>query len=124
VIFTIVQGPTLPWIAQRLGVVEQYQTLDLAVEATPLEDLGADLLQVQVGPRSRLHGVEIYELRLPEGSNVTLVVRGDEGFVPEANTVIRRGDQLLIVATAATRDRTERRVRAVSQSGRLAGWTS
>ena len=124
VIFTIVQGPTLPWIAQRLGVVEQYQTLDLTVEATPLEDLGADLLQVQVGPRSRLHGVEIYELRLPEGSNVTLVVRGDEGFVPEANTVIRRGDQLLIVATAATRDRTERRVRAVSQSGRLAGWTS
>jgi cell volume regulation protein A len=66
--------------------------------------------------------VEIYELRLPEGSNVTLVVRGNEGFVPEANTVIRRGDQLLIVTTAATRDRAEKRVRAVSDDGRLAGW--
>jgi potassium/hydrogen antiporter len=122
VVFTVVQGPTLPWIAHRLGLVEQYQTLDLVVEATPLEEMGAELLQVQVGPRSKLHGVEIYELRLPEGSNVTLVVRGTEGFVPEANTVIRRGDQLLIVTTAAIRDRAEKRVRAVSENGRLAGW--
>jgi cell volume regulation protein A len=122
VVFTVVQGPTLPWIAHRLGLVEQYQALGLVVEATPLEELGAELLQVRVGPRSKLHGVEIYELRLPEGSNVTLVVRGNEGFVPEANTVIRRGDQLLIVTTAATRDRAEKRVRAVSDDGRLAGW--
>jgi potassium/hydrogen antiporter len=124
VVFTLVQGPTLPWIAQRLGLVEQYQALDLVVEATPLEEMGAELLQVRVGPRSRLHGVEVYELRLPEGSNVTLVVRGDEGFVPGADTVLRQGDQLLIVATAATRQRTEKRVRDVSLHGRLAGWAS
>ena len=123
VVFTIVQGPTLPWIARRLGLVEPYQALDLVVDATPLEEMGADLLQVHVGPRSKLHGVEVYELRLPEGSNVTLVVRGGQGFVPQANTVIRRDDQLLIVATATTRQRTEKRVRAVSQNGRLAGWT-
>jgi potassium/hydrogen antiporter len=122
VVFTVVQGPTLPWIAQRLGLVEHYQALDLVVEATPLEEMGAELLQVRVGPHSKLHGVEIYELRLPEGSNVTMVVRGSEGFVPEANTVIRRGDQLLIVATATIRDRAESRVRAVSENGRLAGW--
>jgi len=51
-------------------------------------------------------------------------VRGGEGFVPQGNTVIRRDDQLLIVATATTRNHTEKRVRAVSQNGRLAGWTS
>ncbi|HEY3535567.1 MAG TPA: cation:proton antiporter, partial [Pedococcus sp.] len=124
VVFTVVQGPTLPWIARRLGLVEHYQALDLVVEATPLEEMGAELLQVRVGPHSKLHGVEIYELRLPEGSNVTMVVRGSEGFVPEANTVIRRGDQLLIVATAAIRARAEERVRAVSDNGRLAGWAS
>lgn len=122
VVFTVVQGPTLPWVARKLGVVESHQTLDLAVDATPLEDLDAEMLQVTVGPESRLHGVEIFELRLPEGANVTLVVRGDKGFVPGQSTVIRRGDQLLIVATAETRARTERRVRAISQGGRLAGW--
>jgi cell volume regulation protein A len=122
VVFTLVQGPTLPWIAERLGVADAYQTLDLAVESTPLEELGAELIQVQVGPQSHLHGVEVFELRLPQGANVTLVVRNGSGFVPEPNTTIRRGDQLLIVATAETKARVERRVRAVSQAGRLAGW--
>ena len=122
VVFTLVQGPTLPWIAERLGVADAYQTLDLAVESTPLEELGAELIQVQVGPQSHLHGVEVFELRLPKGANVTLVVRNGSGFVPEPNTSIRRGDQLLIVATAETKARVERRVRAVSQAGRLAGW--
>jgi cell volume regulation protein A len=124
VIFTLVQGPTLPWVAQRLGIVEDYRSLDLAVDATPLEELGAEMIQVTVGPESKLHGVEIFELRLPEGANVTLVVRGGEGFVPAGNTAIRRGDQLLIVATAASRKGAEKRVRAVSQYGRLAGWTA
>ena len=122
VVFTLVQGPTLPWIAERLGVADAYQALDLAVESTPLEELGAELIQVQVGPQSHLHGVEVFELRLPQGANVTLVVRNGGGFVPEPNTTIRRGDQLLIVATAETKARVERRVRAVSQAGRLAGW--
>jgi cell volume regulation protein A len=123
VVFTLVQGPTLPWVARRLGVVEDYGTLDLAVEATPLEELGADVIQVTVGPESRLHGVDVFELRLPEGANVTLVVRGGEAFVPAGNTVIRNGDQLLVVATAASRARAEKRLRAVSRYGRLAGWT-
>jgi cell volume regulation protein A len=122
VIFTLVQGPTLPWVARRLGVATSYRSLDLAVESTPLEELRAELLQVSVGPESRLHGVEVFELRLPQGANVTLVVRGGSGFVPAPNTAIRRGDQLLIVATAETKARVERRIRAVSQAGRLAGW--
>ena len=122
VIFTLIQGPTLPWLARRLRIAEDYQSLDLAVEATPLEEMGAEMLQVTVGEASRLHGVEMFELRLPEGANVTLVVRGGRGFVPVANTAIRSGDQLLIVATAESRSRAEKRVRAVSRLGRLAGW--
>ena len=122
VIFTLVQAPTLPWVAGRLGIVEDYRSLDLAVEATPLEELQAELMQVTVGPASKLHGVEVFELRLPEGANVTLVVRGGKGFVPGNNTVLRRGDQLLIVSTAEVRTLAEKRVRSVSQQGRLAGW--
>lgn len=122
VVFTIVQAPTLPWVAQRLGIVEDYRAMDLSVEATPLEELRAELIQVTIGPASKLHGVEVFELRLPEGANVTLVVRGGKGFVPENNTVLRRGDQLLIVSTAEVKTQAEKRVRSVSQHGRLAGW--
>jgi cell volume regulation protein A len=66
--------------------------------------------------------VHIDELRLPAGASVTLVVRGDEGFVPAPDTRLRTGDALLIVAAAAVRDVAERRMRAVSRRGRLARW--
>jgi len=122
VIFTLVQAPALPWVARRLGVTDTDRALDLEVESTPLEELHADVLQMTVGVTSRLHGVEVFELRLPPGANVTLVVRAGKAFVPSANTVLRHGDQLLIVATAETRLSAESRVRQISKRGRLAGW--
>ena len=122
VIFTLVQAPMLPWVARRLGVEDTDRALDLQVESTPLDELGADVLQMTVGATSKLHGVEVFELRLPPGANVTLIVRGGKGFVPTPNTALRHGDQLLIVATAETRFAAENRVRQISQAGRLAGW--
>lgn len=119
---TLLQGPTLPWAARRLGVVAPAETLELDVEAAPLEELHADLLQVQIPPGSRLDGVEIFELRLPAEANLALIVRGGKGFVPGPTTTLRSGDRLLIVASAAVRVQTERRLRAVSRAGKLAGW--
>ncbi len=124
VIFTLVQAPALPWVARRLAVTDTDRPLDLEVESTPLDELRADVLQMTVGVTSMLHGVEVFELRLPPGANVTLIVRGDEGFVPSPQTTLRHGDQLLIVATAKTRLAAERRVRQVSKEGRLAGWNA
>jgi len=122
VIFTLVQAPTLPWVARRLAVTDTDRALDLEVESTPLDELRAEVLQMTVGATSKLHGVEVFELRLPPGANVTLVVRNGESFVPAPRTVLRHRDQLLIVATAETRLAAEGRVRQVSKQGRLAGW--
>ena len=122
VINTLAQGPTLPWAARRLKVTAPAEPLDVDVEAAPLEALHADLLQVQIPPGSRLHGVEISELRLPAQANIALIVRDGKGFVPSPTTTLRAGDRLLIVASAAVREQTERRLRAVGRAGKLAGW--
>jgi len=122
VIFTLVQGPTLPWVARQLGVTDTDRALDLQVESTPLDEIGADVLQMTVGPTSRLHGVEVFELRLPPDASVTMVVRGDKAFVPTLRTALRHGDRVLIVATAESRLAAESRVRQISREGRLAGW--
>jgi NhaP-type Na+/H+ and K+/H+ antiporter len=122
VVFTLLQGPTLPWLARRLGVIAAAEPRDIGVEAAPLEALHADLLQTEIPPGSRLHGVEIQELRLPAEANVALIIRDGHGFVPGPETALRAGDRLLIVAAAGVRERTERRLRAVSRAGRLAGW--
>ncbi len=69
-----------------------------------------------------MHGVEVNELRLPAGAAVTLVVRDEKSFVPLPSTVLRRGDELLVVATDPVRDAAEQRLRAVGHGGKLAGW--
>jgi potassium/hydrogen antiporter len=123
VIFTLIQAPTLPWVARTLGVATAHQSVDLGVETTPLSDIGAVLLEITVGPRSRIGGVRVFELRLPSGANVSLVVREGRSFVPRDSDVLRHGDQLLVVAPSAVRGVVERRLLAVSTGGRLAEWS-
>ncbi len=122
VIFTIVQAPTLGWVARRLGLVEEVHSVEVDLESTTLIEIGADVVQVSVGAHSRLHGVAVFELRLPKGANVTLIVRDGEGFVPGQHATIRHGDRLLVVTPSKVRGRTERRILEVSRGGRLAGW--
>ncbi|MFJ2732527.1 potassium/proton antiporter [Streptomyces sp. NPDC087317] len=122
VVYTLVQGPTLPWLARKLRLGSGDEAADLGIESAPLERLRGHLLSVAIPHGSRMHGVEINELRLPSGSAVTLVVREGRSFVPLPTTTLRRGDELLVVATDPVREAAEQRLRAVGRGGKLAGW--
>jgi cell volume regulation protein A len=122
VVLTLVQGTTLPFVARRLGVVQAAEPQEIEVDAAPLDQLGADLLQVRVPHGSRLRGVYLRELRLPSGATVSLVVRDEKAFTPAGDTRLREGDQILVVTTAQARQAAERRIRAVDRAGRLARW--
>ena len=122
VIDTALTGPTLPWVARRLRVARRSEPRGLDVEIAPLERVAADLLQVTIAPSSRMHGVEVGELRLPPGASVSMVIRHGETLVPERRTVLRHGDDLLVVAPRKLRVETEERLRQVSAGGRLAQW--
>jgi cell volume regulation protein A len=122
VVFTLVQGWSLPWVARRLGIATPLTPRDVVVESAPLDELDADLVQMTVPAGSRLHGVYLPELRLPEDAAVVLIVRDGRSFVPDETTRLMRGDQALLVAARRSRPEAERRLRAVSRAGRLAGW--
>jgi cell volume regulation protein A len=122
VIYTVLTAPTLPLVARVLRVATRSEPRDVDVEAAPLERIAADLLMVTISERSRLHGVEVGELRLPQGASVTLLVRDGQIKVPEFRTVLRRGDDVLVVAPRRVRENTEKRLHAVSVGGRLAQW--
>jgi cell volume regulation protein A len=122
VVFTLIQGSSLPWVARRLGIATPLAPREVQVEAAPLEELDADLMQMTVPPRSRLHGVYLPELRLPHDAAVVLIVRDGRSFVPDDTTRLMRGDQALLVSARRSRAEAERRLRAVSRAGRLASW--
>ncbi|BBX41879.1 potassium/proton antiporter [Mycobacterium simiae] len=122
VVFTLVQGPSLRPVAQRLGLISREATREIQVEAAPLDMLDAELLTMTVQAPSRLHNVTILELRLPDPAVITLIIRDGHTFVPIPDTRIVTGDELLIVTTSKTRAAAESRLRAVSRRGKLAYW--
>lgn len=122
VVYTLVQAPLLPPVARALRVVDPAAGTDLGIESAPLDDVGATLLRVDIGDDSRMAGIEVFELRLPEGAAVSYVVRGGKGFVPSRSTLLRHGDRLLVVCPVRAREHVENRLVAVSTHGRLAGW--
>lgn len=122
VVFTLVQGPSLPMLARKLGLIRRDAAREIQVESAPLDVLGAELLTLRVSRGSRLRNVSMLELRLPDPSVITLIIRDGHSFVPERQTRIEVGDELLIVTTSDTREAAERRLRAVSRRGRLAHW--
>ena len=63
------------------------------------------------------HGLE---LRLPDPSVITLIIRDGHTFVPQPDTRIAIGDELLIVTTVKTRGRrTEAPCRESTRQARL-----
>lgn len=122
VMLTALTGPTLPWMARLLGVSESTAPRGLELEVAPLERVAADLLQVQIVDGSRLHGVEVGELRLPVGASVSLIIRDGQTMPPKGRSVLRTGDTLLIVTPRVERPATERRLNQVAARGRLAQW--
>ena len=50
------------------------------------------------------------------------LIREGATLVPDGETRLRAGDQIVVVTTPKEREATERRLRALSRQGRLAVW--
>ncbi|MDO5287964.1 MAG: potassium/proton antiporter [Actinomycetia bacterium] len=122
IVLTVLNAPSLPWVARLLDLVGDPNEVD--IEVAPLDQVEADLLQLSVGEKSRLHGVSVAELRLPPNAQVSLVIRGDETFTPHGSDTLREGDELLLVTPSAVREQVEDQLRAIDRRGRLARWSS
>ena len=73
--------------------VPQYglvQLLDLTEERL-------EIIELMVAEDAPTAGKRIDDVPLPDGSLIISILRGGEGFVPKADTVIEPGDEVLIV---------------------------
>jgi cell volume regulation protein A len=122
VTFTLLQGPTLPWMARRLGLIEAGAVQEVDIETAPLDAVDGEVLTITVPKRSGLAGIRVFELRLPEGSAIAGIVRSDSLFVPAKADRLRSGDQLIVLTSPRLREATEQRLTALTRAGRLARW--
>jgi trk/ktr system potassium uptake protein len=67
------------------------------VHLLALEEERLEIIELEVGHNSPASGKSIQEISLPEGCLIISVLRGGDGFVPKADTVISGGDEVLLV---------------------------
>ncbi|MGQ7786787.1 potassium/proton antiporter [Nesterenkonia sp. PF2B19] len=105
--YTAIQAPSLPWVARRLGLVEDTAATAVTLEPAPLDEQRADLVKVKLTGHCALEGMPLKHLDLPESADISLVIRAGSAFVPDGRTALQLYDELLVVAPAEHRANVE-----------------
>jgi cell volume regulation protein A len=106
VVSALVQGTTLEWVAERLGLVDPRP----AVTAAPLEvdALGTlELVDFDVAGDHAIAGAAVRELGLPRSALIALVARGGDTIPPRGSTVLEPGDRLFVLLPRTDRPELE-----------------
>jgi len=105
----VVEKPDYSPVYDRIGVDQAISPRQLAANAilrflrrgdvvsvAMLEDGKAEVLELIAGPKSRVAGKKLSEMRFPKGSLVGAIVRKDEVIVPGGDDEIMRGDTVIL----------------------------
>jgi potassium/hydrogen antiporter len=102
VVSVIVQGTTLEWVAQRLGLISPAPPVhDAPLELGPLSKL--DLVDFAVAGNHAINGAAVRELGLPRSALIAVINRGDDTIPPRGSTVVQSGDRLFVLVPRAMR---------------------
>jgi trk system potassium uptake protein len=74
------------------------------VHLLALEEEKLEIIELEVSPDSPAAGKTVQDVHLPEGCLIISVLRGGDGFVPKADTVIKGGDEVLLVLDPGLED--------------------
>ena len=75
------------------------------VHLLDLRDEQLEIIEVEVGQGAPAAGQRVSDVELPDGSLIISVLRNGKGFVPNAETVIDPGDEVLLVLDPGLEDR-------------------
>jgi trk system potassium uptake protein TrkA len=67
------------------------------VQLLALEEERLEIIELEVGEGSAAAGRRVAEVQLPDGSLIISVLRNGTGFVPQADSMIEAGDQVLLI---------------------------
>jgi trk system potassium uptake protein len=74
------------------------------VHLLALEEERLEIIELEVFPKAPADGRRVADVHLPEGSLIISVLREGKGFVPTGETVIKAGDEILLVLDPGLED--------------------
>jgi len=75
------------------------------VHLLDLRDEQLEIIELEVPEGSGVIGTRIADVNLPDGSLIISILREGRGFVPKADTVIEKGDEVLLVLDPGLEER-------------------
>lgn len=91
---TLIQGTTLGWVAERLGVIDSLPD-DHPANSSPNRP---ERIKFYVTAQHAIAGVMVKEIGLPHWARVTKISRDGKNLKPSPSTVICPNDELLVIA--------------------------
>jgi trk system potassium uptake protein TrkA len=86
------------------ALVEEAVTVGDVVRLLKLERGRVSLVELVLTDRSVAAGKPLYELRLPVDSSIVAIIRDGHVVIPQPETVLSPGDELLAIATPEVED--------------------
>jgi len=86
------------------ALVEEAVTVGDVVRLLKLERGRVSLVELVLMETSRAVGKPMYELRLPLDSSIVAIIRDGHVVIPQPETVLSAGDELLAIATSEVED--------------------
>jgi len=93
---------SVPAAAPLISLIEEATGATDTVALLRLSKAGVDVIETAITPESRTSGLALGDVRLPEGTVVATIVRDGQPTVPDPSTLLRPGDELLLVSHTAT----------------------
>ncbi len=98
VVSTILPGSTVAWMTRWLGLeTKEPPTPPAVLNIESRQELTGELLSFYVDDELAVAGARLVDLSLPDGTAVTLLIRGLDLIPPRGSTVIMPGDHVYIV---------------------------
>ena len=87
------------------GLVEEAVTVGDLVRLLKLEGGQVTLVELTVAEGSAVVGRPLYELRLPQDSTIVAILRDGHVVIPQPETTIGPGDEIMAIATPENEER-------------------
>lgn len=81
-----------------VSAVLKYIRKGRVISVATLAHEDAEIIELQVPPKSRATGLKLMDIKFPEGSLVCALTRGDEVIIPRGGTALQPGDIMAVVA--------------------------
>ncbi len=104
-ISALIQGTTLEWIANKLGVVDKPKPGEINHKDS--DPNAIEVVEFIVEPQHSINGAKIREIGLPRKAKVTTIKRKSKMITPVSTTVIKLNDRLFVSVPMSLRPELE-----------------